>query len=227
MGIRLQAVVLNEMAIVESAEALRGDVALVRRMARGDEGAAHGLIEAHGDALLRFVLRRAGGSAEDAEEIVQDAFMAAVRMGETYDGSCSVFTWLCSIARLKIGDRAKAQSRLKRAPEKAMLSLDDDTRKMLREVHDPSASLEDVVDQMSRVQLIQELLDSMTPEQREAVTLRYVESFSVAEIALIMNRSEKAVERLLERAKERPRQEMFRWFGEESFRMVCFDLLTL
>jgi RNA polymerase sigma-70 factor (ECF subfamily) len=98
---------------------------------------------------------------------------------------------------------------------------------MLRRVHDPTASLEDIVDRLDRVRLVQSLLDSMTPEQREAVTLQYVEQFSVSEIARIMGRSEKAVERLLERAKERPRQEMFKWFGEESFRMLCFDLLTL
>jgi RNA polymerase sigma-70 factor (ECF subfamily) len=215
------------MTTVEGARALEGDVALVHRMARGDEVAAHGLIEAHGDALFRFVLRRTGGSAEDAEEIVQDTFVAAVRMGETFDGSCSLFTWLCSLARLKIGDRLKVQSRLKRTAQQPTLSLDDEELGLRWQVHDPSISLEDLVDRLDRVRLVQALLDSMTSEQREAVTLRYVEQFSVGEIAKIMSRTEKAVERLLERAKERPRQEMFKWFGEESFRMMCFDLLML
>ena len=85
----------------------------------------------------------------------------------------------------------------------------------------------DIVDKVDRVRLVQALLDSMSPEQREAVTLRYVEQFSISEIAKIMKRSEKAVERLLERAKERPRQEMFKWFGEEAFRVMCFNLLCL
>lgn len=215
------------MAIVEGAKALGTDVANVHRVARGDEEAAHGLIEAQGDALYRFVLRRVGGCAEDAEEIVQDAFVAAVRMGQTYDGTCSVFTWLCSLARLKIRDRAKERSRLKRTAMKPPLSLDDESLGMLRRIHDPSASLDELVESVDRVRMVQALLDSMTPEQREAVTLRYVEQFSIGEIAKIMKRSEKAVERLLERAKEKPRQEMFRWIGEESFRMMCFDLLTL
>ena len=76
------------------------------------------------------------------------------------------------------------------------MSLDDDTRKALRQVYDPSTSLDDLVDRLDRVRLVQELLDSMSPEQREAVTLRYVEQFSIGEIARIMDRSEKAVERL-------------------------------
>jgi RNA polymerase sigma-70 factor (ECF subfamily) len=215
------------MTIVESEQALQTDVGTVHRLARGDERAATELIEAHGDALFRFVLRRTGGCVEDAEELVQDTFVTAVRLGGTFDGSCAVFTWLCSLARLKIGDRFKEQSRQKRAPERTVLSLDDDTRKALRAVNDTSTSLDDLVDRLDRVRLVQDLLNSMTPEQREAVTLRYVEQFSIAEIATIMKRSEKAVERLLERAKERPRQEMVKWFGEEPFRMFCFGFLTI
>ena len=215
------------MTIVESAPALQSNVKLVHRMARGDERAAHELIEAHGDALFRFVLRRTGGCVEDAEELVQDTFVAAARLAATFDGSCSVFTWLCSLARLKIGDRLKEQSRLKRTSDRPVLSLDDDTRKALRQIHDPAASLDDLVDRLDRVRMVQALLDSMTPEQREVVTLRYVEQFSIGEIARIMARSEKAVERLLERAKERPRQEMLQWFGQESFRMTSLALLTI
>jgi RNA polymerase sigma-70 factor (ECF subfamily) len=215
------------MAIVESARALEPDVSLVRRMARGDEEAAHGLIEAHGDALYRFVLRRVAGSVEDAEEIVQDTFVAAVRLGESFDGTCSVLTWLCSLARLKLGDFRKSQMAQKRRSEIPPVSLDDETMGMLRRVHDPNASLENIADQLDRVRLVQALLDAMSPEQREAVTLRYVEQFSVAEIARIMKRSDIAVERLLERAKERPRQEMFKWFADEPFRAMCFEVLTL
>jgi RNA polymerase sigma-70 factor (ECF subfamily) len=213
--------------IVEGVLAPATDVAQVHRMAQGDEEAAFGLIQAHGDALFRFALRRMGGNREDAEEIVQDAFLTAIRLGGTFNGSCSILTWLCSLARLKIGDRLKSQMTQKRTTPKAPLSLDDETLGMLRRIHDPSVSLEEIVDKVDRVRLVQALLDSMSPEQREAVTLRYVEQFSVNEIARIMKRSEKAVERLLERAKERPRQEMFKWFGDEPFRVMCFALLSL
>jgi RNA polymerase sigma-70 factor (ECF subfamily) len=214
------------MAIAEGARALPMDVGIVHRIGRGDERAAHELLEAYGDALFRFVLRRTGGCAEDAEEIVQDTFVAAVRMGGSFDGSCSVFTWLCSLARLKIGDHVKLRSRAKRTTDRPVLSLDDDSRNALRHVHDPSTSLEDLVVRLDRVRLVQALLDSMTPDQREVVLLRYVEQFSVREIASIIHRSEKAVERLLERAKEKPRQEMLKWFGDESFRMISLALLT-
>lgn len=215
------------MAIVEGVQAPVNDVTLVQRMARGDEEAAYGLIAAHGDPLFRFVLRRMNGLVEDAEDIVQETFLAAVRMAKTYDGNCTVFTWLCSLARLKIGDHLKLLRTQKRSAENAPLALDDDEIGLLRRIHDPSITIDEIVDGLDRVRLVQALLDSMTVEQREAVALRYVEQFSVSEIARIMGRSEKAVERLLERAKEKPRQEIFRWFGDEPFRAMCFELLTL
>ena len=215
------------MAILEGVQTPVTEVALVRRVSRGDEEAAHELIAAHGDALFRFVLRRIGGLVEDSEDIVQETFLAAVRMAKTYDGACSVFTWLCSLARLKISDHFRALRWQKRSSEEPPLSLSDDQLGLLKRIHDPSISIEDIVDGLDRVRLVQALLDTMSPDQREAVTLRYVEQFSVSEIARIMGRSEKAIERLLERAKERPRQEIFKWFGEVPFRAMCFDLLTL
>ena len=57
--------------------------------------------------------------------------------------------------------------------------------------------------------------------------MRYIEGFSVNEIAQIMKRSTKAVERLLERAKEKPRREMLRWFGDEGFTILCLDVLII
>jgi RNA polymerase sigma-70 factor (ECF subfamily) len=173
------------------------------------------------------VLRRVRGSAEDAEEITNDIFLAVVDLGETYDGSCSVFTWLCSLARNRIVDFRRRADAAKRVPEDRLLRLDDATKRALRDLHDPSVSVEELVEQMDRVRLVQSLLESLSPEQREAVTMRYVEGFSVQEIARVMKRSEKAVERLLERAKKKPRREILRWLGDEGFRTVCLELLTL
>lgn len=215
------------MAIVEREQTHRSELALMRRMAQGDEDAVRQVYADHADPLFRFVRRRFRGSVEDAEEIVSDVFVTALRHGASFEGRCSLFTWLCCIARSKIADWLRSADAAKRIPEENLVPMDNESLGMLRRVHDPSASYDDLVERVDRVRLVQALLESMTPEQREAVTLRYVEQFSVAEIAKIMSRSEKAVERLLERAKERPRQEMFRWFGEESFRMLCFDLLTL
>lgn len=215
------------MAIVEAAKQPHADVARVHRMARGDEEATREVMDAHLDPLFCFVRRRIGGSIEDAEEIAQDTLLTACEIGLTYDGCCSVMTWLCSLARLRISDFLTREGRQKRIPKEMLVRIDDDSRNALRLAQDPDADLEQIVDRMDRVKMVQVLLDTLTPEQREAMTMRYVEEFSVAEIARIMGRSEKAVERLLERAKEKPRKEMLRWLGEVEFRMLCLSLLTI
>lgn len=215
------------MAVVERDEALKDDVALLRRMARGDEEAVREVYATFADPLYRFILRRVNGSAEDAEEIVNDVFVTALRYGASFEGKCSAFTWLCSLARSKVTAQRRSATSLKRIPEESLMRIDDESKGLLRKVHDPSISPEEIVEQLDRVRIVQALLDTLSPEQREAVTLRYVEGFSVAEIAEVMKRSEKAVERLLERAKERPRQELFRWFGEESFRTLCLSMLMI
>lgn len=215
------------MAIVEAAKPPHADVARVHRMARGDEEATREVMDAHLDPLFCFVRRRIGGSIEDAEEIAQDTLLTACEIGLTYEGSCSVTTWLCSLARLRISDFLAREGRLKRVPKEMLVRIDDESKNALRLARDPDADLEQIVDQMDRVTMVQALLDTLTPEQREAMTMRYVEGFSVAEIARIMGRSEKAVERLLERAKEKPRKEMLRWLGKAEFRMICLSLLTI
>jgi RNA polymerase sigma factor (sigma-70 family) len=57
--------------------ASRDDAALWRRVVAGDEAAFTGLYRAHAVALYRFV-RRMTGSAQLAEDVVQDVFLSVV-----------------------------------------------------------------------------------------------------------------------------------------------------
>ena len=215
------------MATVEIAERLRGDIDLVRRLASGDGAACRVFYQAHCDPLFGYVVRRTKGSVEDAEEITNDTFLSALELAHSYDGSCSALTWLCSLAQHRIIDFRRRVGAAKRIPEESYIRIDDHSKKLLRSIHDPSASMDDIVDQLDRALVVQALLDTMTAEQREVVTMRYVEGFSVAEISKIMKKSTKAVERLLERAKEKPRKEMLRWLGEEGFAILCLEVLII
>lgn len=203
------------------------ETTLVRRVAVGDDDAMRELVATYGGMLLAFVRRRVGTSIEDAEEVVQDVFVSAVEAAKGFRGDCSVKTWLCGIAKVRTVDFMRAKGRIKRIPAVKLVRLDEPSLQAIRAVYDPEVSLDDLVDQLDRVQLVQALLDALSPDQREALVLHYIEGFSVPETARIMKRSQKAVEKLLERAKEKPRQEVMRWLGEESFRMVCLGLVML
>jgi RNA polymerase sigma-70 factor, ECF subfamily len=57
----------------------------------------------HGDALYRYARSRVG-SRELAEDLVQDAFLAALQSRDRFQGQSTVRTWLLSILRHKIVD---------------------------------------------------------------------------------------------------------------------------
>lgn len=168
----------------------------------GGQAIRHMIVRYEGP-LLGYVRRHIRCSREDAEEIVLDTFVAAFQLAPTFRGSCSVLTWLCSLARFKIRDRLRALERKKVIPRGSAMSLDGpppDLRKTVALL--TAESIEDRIDRMGAVET---LLSALSPEQRLAVALRYLEGLSVREVARRMGRSEKAVERLLERAKDRSR----------------------
>ena len=72
------------------------DLALCRRVAKGDEQAFAMLVALH-EAPLRSFLARMGG-AEMADDIAQEAFLKAWRFASTYDGRARFSTWLTKIA---------------------------------------------------------------------------------------------------------------------------------
>ncbi|MCI0332472.1 MAG: sigma-70 family RNA polymerase sigma factor [Planctomycetes bacterium] len=57
----------------------------------------------HGDKLLRFALARVG-QREAAEDLVQEALLAAWRARDSFDGRSGFRTWLIAILRRKISD---------------------------------------------------------------------------------------------------------------------------
>src|SRR3974390_2228031 len=89
------------------------ELALARRVADGDESALSALYERHAESLFAFVCHHLDGARPDAEELWQDTLAAAVRALPSYRGQSRFFSWLCSIARNKIADHCRRQSRLR------------------------------------------------------------------------------------------------------------------
>ena len=66
-----------------------------------------GWVDRYGDGLLRFALTRVG-CRDTAEDLVQEAFLAAWQSRSTFDGRASLGTWLIGILRRKIADHYRA-----------------------------------------------------------------------------------------------------------------------
>src|SRR5262245_36225783 len=66
-------------------------------------GDAAAWLDQHGDALYRYARSRVG-NRELAEDLVQDAFLAALQARDRFEERAAVRTWLISILRHKILD---------------------------------------------------------------------------------------------------------------------------
>lgn len=157
---------------------------LALRAQKGSLEAFARLVEIFEGRLFNFVLRRVG-KRQDAEDLTQEAFLRAWQKIANYNGRWKFSTWLYTIAtRLAIShgrDRVKL----------AKLGEDE------AEPQGPSLSPPD----KDRGWIWRIVDDVLTPEQRTAVWLRYVEDMAIGEIAMVMDKSQVSVRVMLFRAR--------------------------
>jgi len=67
-------------------------------------------VDLYGDYLLRFALMRVEGVSV-AEDLVQEAFLAAIKSWKRFEGKSSVKTWLTGILKYKILDHYRKRGR--------------------------------------------------------------------------------------------------------------------
>ncbi|WP_422931811.1 sigma-70 family RNA polymerase sigma factor [Singulisphaera sp. PoT] len=70
-------------------------------------------VERHGDSLYRFAILRVG-DPEVAADLVQEAFLEALRTRDAFGGRSSVRTWLIAILKHKILDHHRRSGRERR-----------------------------------------------------------------------------------------------------------------
>jgi len=97
-----------------SQEASAEDRVWLARAAQGDEAAVRKLYRTHLGKLHRHAARILGASDPDVEDVVQQAFLAALDGAAKFDGRSSVQTWLFGIVTRRALDAARARYRRRR-----------------------------------------------------------------------------------------------------------------
>ena len=95
------------------------DSALVAALGTGDVAALGALYDRHADTLFRFLCRLPHVDEQEAEDLVQEAFLAAQHAARSYRGDCAVRTWLMAIAGNLSKARARSRQRNRSALERA------------------------------------------------------------------------------------------------------------
>ncbi len=189
----------NSIAVGSGSTGRRADadeLALLQRIAQGDREALSFFYDHYIDAVYRFVYHQVGGHPQDAEDVTQETFIAAIDNLESFRGDSRIYVWLCGIAWRKASDL-----RRRRDHSKTPQPTPEDDLLQLRGITD-HLTVEDMVEREGLRRHVWQVLLKLPSHYQQVLTLKYVEEFKVSEIAMIMGKSEKAVESLLTRARD-------------------------
>ena len=165
------------------------DVELLQHVAMGDQAALDPLYTRHAAVLLRY-LRQLTRDTLEAEEILQDTFVAAWTSAKRFEERSTVRTWLFSIARRQWRDRHRRHA-LDLAPDADLDQLTDPAP-----TPDENALAAVASEELSA------LVERLSPAHRDVLALAFVDELSYAEIAQVLDVPVGTVKSRLNHAKQ-------------------------
>jgi RNA polymerase sigma-70 factor (ECF subfamily) len=228
-----------DMASTESAEAASGaahagtasvELHLITRLRSGDEVAFSALIDLYHTSMLRLAMVYISPRAL-AEEVVQDAWLGVLKGLKTFEGRSSLKTWIfriltnCAKTRAQREGRTLAFSSLETMDVDADPSALDPDRFQGADGEWPghwrvfpadwnALPEQQLLSQETRGCILRSI-ETLSPRQREVITLRDIEGCSAEETCQALGISEQNQRVLLHRARLKLRQALEQYFEGE------------
>jgi RNA polymerase sigma-70 factor (ECF subfamily) len=162
--------------------------ALVERAQKGERGALEELYLIHFDRIYRY-LHVSVGNRHDAEDLTTQTFLKMLESIGRFRWQAAPFSaWLFRIAHNLAMDHFRARKRWQ--PEEEVPEPPDS--------EEPSAELE-AMQSIGRQSML-ELIDKLSPEQQQVLTLKFVFNFANADVAKVLDKTEGAIKSLQHRA---------------------------
>ena len=177
------------------------DAADVARAKAGDEGAFRALVERHGRAVFRLAFRMTGNE-QDAEDVVQEAFLKAYRRIGQFEDRAAFGSWLHRITANCAYDVLRARARKREDAAAAEPGGPDPLDAFAAET--PSADRSVLSGQISR--RLKAALARLSPQERAAFTLRHFEERPIREIGELLGLDEGAAKHSVFRAVRKLRE---------------------
>lgn len=199
------------MDVIQSKESepVSDELMLVRAAKNGDMGAFEELVKRYDRNVFR-IAQHITQNREDAEDVVQDAFLKAYGNLNQFQEQSKFYTWLVRIAV------NEALMKLRRRRPERTVSLDEDVKtdedSIPREVADWSPNPEQQYKQAELKQILTKTINGLPPSFRTVFVLRDVEGLSTEETAEALNLSIPAVKSRLLRARLQLRERLSKYF---------------
>jgi RNA polymerase sigma-70 factor (ECF subfamily) len=164
------------------------------------------LYEDNFNYIFAFVFSRLAGNKEAAEDIVQETFLSALKSLESFKNKSSYKTWLCGIAKNKIINYYQRELK-----KHSYICIDE-----IYEAIDTCCIETDfLICEERKIILI--VLNKLPATYRYVLILKYIDKYSVKEISEILEKTPKAIDGILQRAKIEFKKEYYNCIGGDCY----------
>jgi RNA polymerase sigma factor (sigma-70 family) len=182
------------------------DTEIISQVLKGDHNAYALLVERYKSYVFTLTLRFTK-NREDAEEVSQDIFIKAYRYLADFKGTAKFSTWLYTI----VNTTCITFLRKKRLD---VQSLDDERTFEVADSQD-SGFRANQVEQKSKLNMVNQAIAMLNPDDAEIITLFYKNEQSLEEIGQILGLEVNTAKVRLHRARARLKEKMEKYFAEE------------
>ncbi|HOZ87856.1 MAG TPA: RNA polymerase sigma factor [Bacteroidia bacterium] len=165
---------------------INSDEELMFRLSNGEEQAFDELYQRYSKRLLGYFIRMLNFDKDLAEDALQDLFLKIAETPENFDRSRSFKTWIFSVA----SNTCKNYYRHKKIVSESREEI------ILMEASKTDNSFMITASQMDGKtfrKMLEEVLNKLSAEKKEAFILKYQEEKTISEIALIQDCPEGSV----------------------------------
>ena len=184
----------------------QNDTEIISRVLQGEQNAYAELVNRYQSYVFTLTLRFMK-NREDAEEVAQDIFIKAYRSLADFRGASKFSTWLYTIVNTTC-------ITFLRKKKLDVQSLDDERNFEVADSRD-SGMRADTVEQKSKVNMVNEAIALLNPDDAEIITLFYKAEQSLEEISKILGMETNTAKVRLHRARQRLKDKMEKHFSEE------------
>jgi RNA polymerase sigma-70 factor, ECF subfamily len=181
------------------------DAVAVERTLAGDREAYRVLVERHSAYVYRLAYRMTGNK-EDAEEVVQEAFLRAYQKLRQFAGNANFATWVYRIAANYAIDRLRQRKNedARRELPPRVVEGEPETDP-LAAVRDRAPSPEQLAGSVQLAAKMKEALGTLTPAERTAIVMRHWDGCGIEEIAAVLKSNTSAAKNTVFRAVQKLR----------------------
>ena len=196
----------NEQVLVDAARA-------------GDVNAFSELVNRYERRILRLA-KRITQNDEDAEDVLQDAFLKAYENLDRFQGNSKFYTWLVRIAVNEALMKLRKRKSDRTVPLDEPMDTGEET--VQREIAVWDGNPEQKYSQTELHGILEEAIQGLTPSYRTVFVLRDVEDMSTEETAEALDLSIPAVKSRLLRARLQLREKLTRTFRKKQEDLLAY-----